>query len=208
MSEILSAAVHAPAAESVNITAIVQLAPAATEPPQVSVSAKSLALVPVKARLVILKVALPVLVRMMVCAELVTSSGWLPKARLVDERLITVALLVPVPVRLTVWGLPMALSVMVTDAVRLPLAEGVKVTLIVQLPPAASELPQVVVSGKSPGLVPVTAALVMLKARLPLFVRVTDCAGVEAPSNWLPKVRVVAERPNPAEVPVPVRFTV
>jgi hypothetical protein len=34
-----------------------------------------------------LKVALPVLLRVTVCAELVISTGWLPKARLAGERL-------------------------------------------------------------------------------------------------------------------------
>ena len=47
-----------------------------------------------------------------------------------------------VPVRLTVWGLPVALSVRVTAALRTPLAVGVKVTLIVQLAPAATLAPQ------------------------------------------------------------------
>ena len=89
----------------------------------------------------------------------------------------------PVPVRLTVSGLLVALSVTVIAAVRLPAAVGVKVTLIVQLPPAASELPQVVVSGKSPALGPVTATLVMLKAASLLFVRMTVCAGVEVPND-------------------------
>ena len=89
------------------------------------------------------KVALPLLVRVTVCAVLVVPTGWFPKARLVEERLTTAA--VPVPERLTVCGLPLALSVMLTEAVRLPLAEGVKVTLIVQLAPAATELPQVLV---------------------------------------------------------------
>ena len=51
----------------------------------------------------------------------------------------------PVPERLTVCGLPLALSVMLTEAVRLPLAEGLNVTLIVQWAPAATELPHVVV---------------------------------------------------------------
>ena len=50
---------------------------------------------------------------------------------------------VPVPERPTVWGLPPALSVMLIEDARLPLAVGVKVTLIVQLAPAATELPQV-----------------------------------------------------------------
>ena len=63
-------------------------------------------------------------------------TAWLAKVRLVGERLATAA--VPVPVRLTLCGLPVALSVRVTAAVRVPLAVGVKVTLIVQLAPAAT----------------------------------------------------------------------
>jgi hypothetical protein len=69
----------------------------------------------------------------------------LAKAKLVGERLTAAAVLVPVPERLTVWGLPGALSAMLSVAVRAPLAEGVKVTLIVQLALAANELPQVLV---------------------------------------------------------------
>src|SRR5438105_3019414 len=80
---------------------------------------------------------------------------------------------VPVPVRLVVWGLLLALSVTVRVAVRVPAAVGVKVTLIVQLPPAATLVPQLLVCVKSPLLVPVTAMLVMLKAVLPGLERVT-----------------------------------
>ena len=64
------------------------------------------------------------------------------------------------------------MSVMLTEAVRLPLADGVNVTLIVQLPPAATELPQSLVSEKSLAFVPVTVTLVMLKAPLPVLLRV------------------------------------
>ena len=39
----------------------------------------------------------------------------------------------PVPLRVTVWGLPEALSVMVTVPVRVPAAVGVNVTLMVQV---------------------------------------------------------------------------
>ena len=88
---------------------------------------------------------LPVFVRVTGCAALVVPTGRLPKARLVGERLTTAAVLVPVPERLTVWGLPLALSAMLSAAVRAPLADGVKVTLIVQLAPATTELPQVLV---------------------------------------------------------------
>ena len=43
------------------------------------------------------------------------------------------------------WGLPVALSVMVMAPVRVPVAVGVKVTLMEQLAPAAREAPQVLV---------------------------------------------------------------
>ncbi len=79
---------------------------------------------------------------------------------------------VPVPERLTAWGLPLALSAMLSEAVKLPLADGVKVTLIVQLAPAATELPQLLVWAKSLGLVPVSARLVILMAAVPVFLRV------------------------------------
>ncbi len=72
-------------------------------------------------------------------------TDWFPKARLAGERLAAGAVLAPVPERLTVWGLPLALSAMLSVAVPEPLAEGLKVTLIVQLAPAATELPQLLV---------------------------------------------------------------
>jgi len=95
---------------------------------------------------------------------------WLAKVRLVGERLTAGA--VPVPVRLAVWGLPLALSVRVMAALRVPVAAGVKVTLIVQLVPAATLDPQLLVCAKSPGLVPVSAMLEMLKAEFPVLFRV------------------------------------
>jgi hypothetical protein len=78
-----------------------------------------------------------------------------------------------VPERLTDWGLPVALSVRARAAVRVPLAAAVKVTLMVQLAPAATELPQLLVCAKSPGLVPASAMLVMLNAELPVLFNVT-----------------------------------
>ena len=99
------------------------------------------------------------------------STGSLPKVRLDGDRLATGA--VPVPERLTLWGLPVALSVRVTAAPRVPLAAGVKVTLIVQLAPAATELPQLLVWAKSLALAPVSARLEMLKAEFPVLFSVT-----------------------------------
>ena len=90
-----------------------------------------------------LRAALPLLVRVAVSAALVVPTDWLPKERLAGERLTAAA--VPVPERPSVWGLPEALSAILTEAVRLPVAVGVKVTPIVQLAPAATELPQLLV---------------------------------------------------------------
>jgi hypothetical protein len=78
-----------------------------------------------------------------VCFELVVRMGWFPKETLVGERLTTGT--VPLPARLTLWGLPEALSVMLRVPLRVPVAVGLNVTLIVQLAPAASELPQLLV---------------------------------------------------------------
>ena len=83
------------------------------------------------------------------------------------ERLTTGA--VPVPVRLTVWVAGLALSVMVKEPLREPLAVGVKVTLRVQLALAARLEPQVLVWEKSP----LTVMLVMLRTALPVLLRVT-----------------------------------
>ena len=95
-----------------------------------------------------------------------------------DERLTEGALpllpeAVPVPVRVIDCGLPVALSVRARAAVRDPLAAGLKVTLIVHLAPAATLDPQLLVCEKSLEPVPVIPMLVMLKAALPVLLRVT-----------------------------------
>ena len=80
---------------------------------------------------------------------------------------------VPVPVRLIVCGLPGALSVMEMAPLRVPSMVGVKVTLIAQLLPATSELPQLFVCAKPPALVPVIAMLVRLRLAPPVLLTVT-----------------------------------
>ena len=67
----------------------------------------------------------------------------MPKAKVVGAKLVLDA--APVPVRLTVCGLPVALSVTVIVPGWLPVAVGLKVTLMEQLAPAATEAPQVLV---------------------------------------------------------------
>ncbi len=96
--------------------------------------------------LLIVSVAVPLLVSVTACAALVLPTCWLPKLRLVLERVTAGAAgATPVPVRLTLCGLPAALSVIDTVPVRVPVAVGVNVTLIVQLAAAATDAPQVFV---------------------------------------------------------------
>ena len=99
----------------------------------------------------------------------------------------------PVPVSFTVWGLLEALSVIEREALLEPVAAGVKVTLIVQLAPAATLLPQVWVCAKSPGLDPVKLKPVILSVAVPLLVRVTVFGALVVPCFWSPKERELGE---------------
>src|SRR5437762_4467646 len=101
---------------------------------------------------------------------LVVPKFWLLKVSVVGERLGKPA---PVPERLAVCGLLVALSVTVKAPLRVPVAVGVKVTLIVQFAPAASEAAQLLVCPKSPLFVPAMAMLVIVSAVLWEFVSVT-----------------------------------
>ena len=63
--------VRAPLAEGVNVTDIVQVAPPASDAPQVLVWAKSPALVPLRPMLLMVRDPAPLLVNVTVCAALV-----------------------------------------------------------------------------------------------------------------------------------------
>jgi hypothetical protein len=121
-----------PVAVGVKVAVIVQVALTATELPQVFVCAKS----PLIAMAEIVRVAVPVLERVTVWGALVVPRLSLPNVRLLRETEATGA--VPVPLRLTDCGLSGALSVIVMAAVRAPTAAGEKVTLKLQLAPAAT----------------------------------------------------------------------
>ena len=100
---------------------------------------------------------------------------------------------------------------MLSVAVRLPLAAGVKVTLILQLPPAATELPQVLLCAKSLGLVPVIVRLDIDNASLLELLRVVVCVPLVEPTDTLPKERLPGETAHTGEAaatPVPLRLTV
>jgi len=104
--------------------------------------------------------------------------AWVENVKLTGESFAVV----PIPLSVTFCGLPAALSLMLTAAVRVPLAVGLNVTLILQLAPAANELPQVCVCAKFPGLVPVIAMLLMVKLVVPVFLRVTVLAALVVPT--------------------------
>jgi hypothetical protein len=127
-----------PVADGLNATLMLHLLSAGTLVPQVLVSAKS----PAATMLVIASAVLKLLDNVINWVVLVVPAGWLPKLRLLGE---SVTVGVPVPNKVTVCELPAPLSVTVIAPVRVPAAVGVNVTLIVQLPPTATKLPQVFV---------------------------------------------------------------
>src|SRR5436305_1945247 len=200
----LTAALRTPAAVGVNVTEIVQLPPAATLDPQVLVWAKSPLFVPVIAILVMLSAALRGLFNVIVWAALVVPTFWLANVRL-DGESDACATAVPVPLNPAVCGDPVALSVMLTAALRTPAAVGVNVTEIVQLPPAATLDPQVLVWAKSPLFVPVIAMLVMLRVAVPGLLNVIVWAALVVATFWLANVRLDGESDTCATaVPVPL----
>lgn len=75
----------------------------------------------------------------------------------------------PVPVTTADCGDPAALSATEIAAVRVAAEVGVKPTVMVQVAPATSVAPQLLVSEKLPALVPVTEILVIVRAVLPGF---------------------------------------
>jgi hypothetical protein len=105
----------------------------------------------------------------------------LPKFRLEGE--IETDAELPVPERLTDCGLPVALSATETNAERGPAAVGLKVTLIVQVELAASELPQLLERVKSLELVPDKEMLMILSVAFPEFVTETVWAELVEPTD-------------------------
>ena len=129
--------VSVPAASGVKVTLIVQLAGEAPSVfPQVFVCAKS----PL-AEIEIGVDAVPVFFTVTTLATLVVPIACDVNVSVVGVAVTTTVPAFPVPVRLTVCGEFVALSVIEIDPVSVPAASGVKVTLIVQL---AGEGPNVV----------------------------------------------------------------
>src|SRR2546425_6811618 len=85
---------------------------------------------------------------------------------------------------------------MFTVAARTPVAAGVKLTLIVQLAPGATEPAPVgqvlpAAKAKSAACAPVMVMLVRFSGAPPLLVSVTFCAALVVPTRCLPKALLV-----------------
>ena len=69
----------------------------------------------------------------------------------------------------------------IKEAVRVPPVVGVNVTLMLHAPPAATELPQVFIWAKSPGLAPKNETLLTKRAAFPVLFNTTVCGPLVVP---------------------------
>ncbi len=95
----------------------------------------------------------------------------------------------PLPVTVTVCGLPSALSVMATFPALGPLAVGLKATWTVQLALIGTSEPQLLVWEESP----LASMLAMLRVSFPVLVRVTNFAELVVPTVWMEKAKELGE---------------
>jgi hypothetical protein len=174
-----SEALKLPVVAGVNVTLTAQVMVGATVAPvQVSaLLAKSLGFVPPIAAVEMFRLLVPVLVTVTVWAVLVVLASWV-KVKPGAEKLTAGA--VPVPLKVTVCGLPLALSVKTSEALKLPVVAGVNVTLTAQVLPGVTVAPVQVSAllAKSLGFVPPRAAVEMLRLLVPVLVTVTVWAAL------------------------------
>ena len=82
----------------------------------------------------------------------------------------------------TLCGELEALSVKVSDAERLPAADGEKVSVMPQLAPAPRMEPQLVVMAKSGAFAPLSETLEMLSGPAPVFVKARVTGALDVPT--------------------------
>jgi hypothetical protein len=160
LSVMVTAADNGPVTDGVKWPWIVQLAPAARLCPQLSANTNELASAPVTPMLAMERGSPPVLVNVTSCDALVVFTFLAPNDRLVDDNIIAGGL-IPVPLSRIDIGDPMALTVMVTAAVRGPGAVGEKCPWIVQLEPADRTGAQELAKANEDAFAPVTTMLAM-----------------------------------------------
>jgi hypothetical protein len=102
-----------------------------------------------------------------------------------------------------------ALSVKTRVAVRVPVAIGWKTILAVQLLPAARIASQLLLTiAKSWGSAPVIETLVIGTATGLALFKLTICTGLDVPTSYVAKVRLVGETLALPIAPVPDRATI
>ena len=172
----LSMAVRAPDMVGLNTTFTVQLAAAARLEPQVLLEiTKSPGLAPpIVILLMVMEDVVP-LPNVAVCDALVDPTAVFGKPMLVGETVTLTDVDPPVPVRLTVCGLLLAVSATFSVATRDAVAAGLNVIETVHVADAAKLLPQVLLAiVKSPGFVPVIEMLLIVMEEAVPLLKVTD----------------------------------
>jgi hypothetical protein len=169
----LRVAARVPSPVGLNTTTAEQLVEAARLVPQVvAATANSAAFVPVMAMLLIVTGVLSPLASVTDFEPLLDPTAMPAKERLVGLTAIVLGA-APRPVRATVCGLPTSESLKFSVAVRVPMAVGPNTIFTVQLVPAASVEPQVLLKTvKSAGLAPLKVMLLMAIAVVFPFVSV------------------------------------
>ena len=123
-------------------------------------------------------------------AALVVFTVWLPKTSDVDDKLTGVN---PVPLSCAVWGVFEPLSLTLSVPARTPSTVGVKVTEILQFPPAASvagAIGHVEVCPKSPE----TEMLLIASGAVVVLLRTTALDVLVVCTTQFPKLRLVGVR--------------
>ena len=193
--------VRPPVAPGVKVTATVQDPPAGTVAAQPD-AAKSAALVPVTVTPLTVSGAVPGLDTVTLTGPAVPPTRVFPKAMLVVET--ETAGATPMPVSAIVAGPAFEATVTVAD--RAPVAPGVKVRTIEQVPPGATAATQPD-AVNSVGLTPPSVSPVMLSGPVPVFVTVTVFAGGVVPTRTSPKAADVADSASTGWTPLPDRAT-
>ena len=114
---------------------------------------------------------------------------------------------VPLPVRLNEAVDPTALLPMLTLPNSVPEADGVNVTLIVQLPLTATVAGQLLVCANDVPALLVTLMVEIVSAMFPVLVSTTDCTGAALPIAVAGNVNEVGETEAYEPTPVAVSGT-
>jgi len=196
LSAISNVAVRVPFALGVNSTLIVQLAPPASVPSALHIplafgkgTPKSPAFAPLIVNPVKFTAAVPVFVTDTLKAVLVVLIACEPNVKLPGATVTVAAPPVPVPVNVTVCGLPVALSVNVIVPLRTPVAVGWNEIWNTHAAASAAMLGHC--ANVAPAKSPVIAMLVNVTLVLPVLFTVTNCAALVVPTAWLPNVNEV-----------------